>query len=348
MKKIVCVLIALMLCLSSTAFADFVPSPTTGDMTRFVTEVENSAADTSGFIVRPLIAENMTEEEYEQYKWRFYVCQFEIDRLMHLIRTYSDAQTGDATLGDAVTVGAADGNSLIGNAMARESADIEGILIAAINAYFGELKDFEGNTIVLPDAILPEEPADPDATEAPAEPGATEEPAEAEIDRLNIFEFMPIIAVGYEDEFGNVTLKMLFSTPYEKDEKVVAMIGLVDAHENIDEVIAETIAERGDEEIDEADVSVQLASDEERAEEIQSVVWTAYEGIGVEIPESLLAAAQSIAAQQTEQQGDAELTAEGDAEVEPEVELGCIQITLEPEMVKAIQEGIALLAIVSL
>ena len=340
MKKIVCVLIALMLCLSSTAFADFVPSPTTGDMTRFVTEVENSAADTSGFIVLPLIAENMTEEEYENYKRRFYVCQFEIDRLMNIIRTYSDAQTGDATLGDAVTVGAADGNSLIGNATARESADIEGILIAAINAYFGELKDFEGNTIVLPDAILPEEPADPDATEAPAEPGATEEPAEAEIDRLNIFEFMPIIAVGYEDEFGNVILKMLFSTPYEKDEKVVAMIGLVDAHENIDEVIAENV----DDETDEADVSVQLASDEERAEEIQSVVWTAYEGIGVEIPEALLAAAQSIAAQQTEQQGDAELTTEG----EPEVELGCIQITLEPEMVKAIQEGIALLAIVSL
>lgn len=340
MKKIVCVLIALMLCLSSTAFADFVPSPTTGDMTRFVTEVENSAADASGFIVLPLIAENMTEEEYENYKRRFYVCQFEIDRLMNLIRTYSDAQTGDATLGDAVTVGAADGSSLIGNAMTRESADIEGILIAAINAYFGELKDFEGNTIVLPDAILPEEPADPDATEAPAEPDATEEPAEAEIDSLNIFEFMPIIAVGYEDEFGNVTLKMLFSTPYEKDEKVVAMIGLVDAHENIDEVIAENV----DDETDEADVSVQLASDEERAEEIQSVVWTAYEGIGVEIPEALLAAAQSIAAQQTEQQGDAELTDEG----EPEVELGCIQITLEPEMVKAIQEGIALLAIVSL
>ena len=344
MKKIVCVLIALMLCLSSTAFADFVPSPTTGDMTRFVTEVENSAADTSGFIVLPLIAENMTEEEYENYKRRFYVCQFEIDRLMNLIRTYSDAQTGDATLGDAVTVGAADGNTLIGNDPVRESADIEGILIAAINAYFGELKDFEGNTIVLPDAILLEESADPDATEAPAEPGATEEPAETEIDRLNIFEFMPIIAIGYEDEFGNVTLKMLFSTPYEKDEKVVAMIGLVDAHENIDEVIAENV----DDETDEADVSVQLASDEERAEEIQSVVWTAYEGIGVEIPEALLAAAQSIAAQQTEQQGDAELTAEGDAEVEPEVELGCIQITLEPEMVKAIQEGIALLAIVSL
>ena len=345
MKKIVCVLIALMLCLSSTAFADFVPSPTTGDMTRFVTEVENSAADTSGFIVRPLIAENMTEEEFEQYKRRFYICQFEIDRLMNLIRTYSDAQTGDATLGDA---GAADGNTLIGNDPTRESADIEGILIAAINAYFGELKDFEGNIIVLPDAVLPEETADPDATEAPAEPGATEEPAEAEIDRLNIFEFMPIIAVGYEDEFGNVTLKMLFSTPYEKDEKVVATIGLVDAHESIDEVIAETIAELGDEEIDEADVSVQLASDEERAEEIQSVVWTAYEGIGVEIPEALLAAAQSIVAQRTEQQGDAELTDEVDAEVEPEVELGCIQITLEPEMVKAIQEGIALLAIVSL
>ena len=259
---------------------------------------------------------------------------------MNIIRTYSDAQTGDATLGDAVTVGSADGNTLIGNATARESADIEGILIAAINAYFGELKDFEGNTIVLPDAILPEETADPDATEAPAEPGATEEPAEAEIDRLNIFEFMPIIAVGYEDEFGNVTLKMLFSTPYEKDEKVVAMIGLVDAHENIDEVIAENV----DDETDEADVSMQLASDEERAEEIQSVVWTAYEGIGVEIPEALLAAAQSIVAQQTEQQGDAELTDEG----EPEVELGCIQITLEPEMVKAIQDGIALLAIVSL
>lgn len=69
---------------------------------------------------------------------------------------------------------------------------------------------------------------------------------------------------------------MQFSTPYEKDEKVIVLIGL--AKENQDGV--------------------------------QSIEWTAYEGIGVE-------------------------------------EQGCIQVELDPEIILAIQNGTALLAIVS-
>lgn len=336
MKKMICVLIALILCLSSTALADFVPSPTTGDMTRFEVEVENSAEDTSGFFVEPLVAEKMTDEEFEHYTQRFDVCQFEIDRLMNFVNTFSDAPLGDAPLGNAVSVGTADGNTLVGNGLVRKSVDIEGISIDAINAYFGEVKDAEGNVISLLEYLAPETTADPDATDATDE---------QKIDKLNIFEFMPIIAGGFEESFGKVNLKMLFSTPYEKDQKVVAMIGRVTGHENISDIIADaegTVAEN---------IKL-LASDEEMAEKIQSVVWTAYEGIGVEIPESMLAAAQETMAQQTEQQGDAELPGEGETEGEtegePEVELGCIQIVLDPEMVKAIQEGTALLAIVSL
>ena len=43
----------------------------------------------------------------------------------------------------------------------------------------------------------------------------------------NIYEFMPITAGGFKEGCGDVVTKMLFATPYEKDEDVVVMIGFI-------------------------------------------------------------------------------------------------------------------------
>ena len=47
-----------------------------------------------------------------------------------------------------------------------------------------------------------------------------------------IFEYCPIIAGGFEKGCGEVEAQMLFATPYEKDEDVVVMIGIVTEHED--------------------------------------------------------------------------------------------------------------------
>ena len=100
-------------------------------------------------------------------------------------------------------------------------------------------------------------------------------------DQLNVYEFKPVIADGYDAVYGKVTAKMLFSTPYEVGEKVAVMIGLV--NENADGTI--------------------------------TVDWEAFEGIG-------------IASEQVEAAGS-------------------IQVELDAKTVLAIQNGIALLAVVS-
>lgn len=100
-------------------------------------------------------------------------------------------------------------------------------------------------------------------------------------DQLNVFEFKPVIAGGYDAAYGKVTAKMLFSTPYEAGEKVAVLIGLVT----------------------------------ENADGSTVVDWKAFEGVGV-------------AADQVEAAGS-------------------IQVELDAETVLAIQNGIALLAVVS-
>lgn len=100
-------------------------------------------------------------------------------------------------------------------------------------------------------------------------------------DQLNVFEFKPVIAGGYNAAYSKVTATMLFSTPCEAGQKVAVLIGLVT--ENTD---GSTIVD-----------------------------WKAIEGIGV-------------AAEQVEAAGS-------------------IQVDLNAETVLAIQNGIALLAIVS-
>lgn len=127
-------------------------------------------------------------------------------------------------------------------------------------SYFGEVTDADGNVVDLR-ALL-----DVDADAA-----------------LNVFEFCPVIAGGFREDCGKVTATMFFSTPYEKDEKVLVMIGIV------------TVLENG----------------------TQDVAWQVFEGIGLGAVES------------------------------QEESVGSVQVELTPEIVMAIQNEIALLAIVS-
>ena len=111
-------------------------------------------------------------------------------------------------------------------------------------AYFGEVKNASGEVVDILEML--------------------------NVEAVNVYEFCPIVASGYTAEMGNVTLAMQFATPYEVDEAVIVLIGLV-------------------------------AEDE-------TVAWTAYEGV---------------------------VTEDG------------VKVEFDAEMLLAIQEGDALLAVVS-
>lgn len=210
MKKIVCLTLALLLCLSAVALAEeVVPSKNTSDMV--VVEVDpalntNVPAD-SGFVVIPVLEED--EAQAAEYAENIALCREEIVKLMESVAGGTDA--------------------------------------SGVEAYFGEVRDSEGNVVVLSEALS-----------APA---------------LNVYEFMPLVAVNYDETYGNVTLTFQFKTPYEQDEPVLVLIGLRNA-------------------------------------ETGEMEWTAFEGIGVG-------------------------------------EEGAVQVEFTPEILKAIQDGNALLAVVS-
>lgn len=210
MKKIVCLTLALLLCLSAVALAEeVVPSKNTSDMV--VVEVDpalntNVPAD-SGFVVIPVLEED--EAQAVEYADNIALCREEIVKLMESAAGGTDA--------------------------------------SGVEAYFGEVRDSEGNVVVLSEALS-----------APA---------------LNVYEFMPLVAVNYDETYGNVTLTFQFKTPYAQDEPVLVLIGLRNA-------------------------------------ETGEMEWTVFEGIGVG-------------------------------------EEGAVQVEFTPEILKAIQEDNALLAVVS-
>ncbi len=205
MKKIICLALAFLLCLTGAALAEAIPSRTTDDMTGVEVSPENPLVGSEFFI-------RLVEKDETAYQTHLDACAAEVAKL-------------------------------------AAGQDVE--------RYFGETTDSEGRPVDLR-AVL-------------------------DTDALNVYEFWPVIAGGYEESYGKVITKLLFPTPYEKDEKVVIMIG---------EVTLE-------------------------AEGKQTVKWTAYEGVGLGIQE-------------------------GVAEKE-----GAIRTELDPEIVLAIQNGIALLAVVS-
>lgn len=130
----------------------------------------------------------------------------------------------------------------------------------SVETYFGEVKDSEGNVIDLKQMLEVEDE-----------------------ETLNVFEFGPVVAGGFEEECGKVTATMLFATPYEENEPVIVLIGIVTVHED----------------------------------GTQTVEWTAFEGVAM-------------------------AAVEGQEET-----YGCISVELTPEIVLAIQNGMALMAVVS-
>ena len=135
MKKLLCLMVALLMCLSVTAMAESVPSKTTDDLISFEVAAENMPAD-SGFFVKPV------DENDPVYQETLAVCEAEIEKL----------------------------------SAAENVAD-----------YFANVKDSEGNPVSLQEML---------GTET-----------------INVYEFCPLIAGNYEEAYGKVTAKMLFSTP---------------------------------------------------------------------------------------------------------------------------------------
>lgn len=103
-------------------------------------------------------------------------------------------------------------------------------------------------------------PVDLKAFLAAATAAEGEEPVIDENMALDVFEFGPIVAGNYVEEYGKITANMLFSTPYEKDQKVAVLIG---------------IAKVNDEK------KSQLAEGEElNSDCIDDIEWVAFEGVG--------------------------------------------------------------------
>lgn len=214
MKKLICLILALALCLATAAMAESVPSKTTSGLTRFEVTAENQPGDENLYLLP--VNEVTVGETLLDYQKRIDICQVEIEKLA-----------------------------------ASES----------VEAYFKNVADSEGNPVDLRVLLG----------------------LETDADLLNVFEFCPAIAGGFQEDCGKVSARMLFSTPYEKDEKVIVLIGIVTIHED----------------------------------ETQTVAWQAFEGIG---------------------QG----AVEGQEET-----YGSVLVELTPEIVKAIQNETALLAVVS-
>lgn len=213
MKKLVCLVLAMALCISISAMAKTVPSKTTTDLTKFDVIAENQSGDPNVYLLP--VNELTVGDRLPEYQERIDICEVEIEKL-------------------------------------ASSESIE--------SYFAGVTDREDTPVDLREMLGVEEDA-----------------------ALNVFEFCPVIAGGFQEDCGEVTANMLFPTPYEKDEKVDVLIGIV------------TILE----------------------DDTHIVTWKAFEGIGL------------------------------DAVIGQEETHGSIRSVFTSEIVLAIQNGIALLAIVS-
>lgn len=83
---------------------------------------------------------------------------------------------------------------------ARCRSELGKLSSSNILSYFGEIKDASGNAAQLKDFVEGD---------------------------LKVFEFCPVVAEGYKDEYKNVTASLLFPTPYEVGEQVAVMVGLL-------------------------------------------------------------------------------------------------------------------------
>jgi hypothetical protein len=166
MKKTVCAILAL-LCLPAFALAESAPSMNTADMVTVTVEtaLNPSLPENSELTIIPV--QNEDETLAEQYSERTELCQTEIAKLSETIRQYA----------------ADEGTS-------------------GVEAYFGEVKDAEGNTVVLSELFSAQ--------------------------TLVVNEFMPVVVENYDRAYGAITMAFQFKTPYAKDEMVVILVGVHD------------------------------------------------------------------------------------------------------------------------
>lgn len=166
MKRVTCVLLAL-LCLFVSALAESVPSKNTADMVTVAVDqtLNPNIPQDSGFEV--VLVQNEDATKTEEFAAHVAACQQELQKIVDLVNQ------NDSAVGSS-----------------------------AVETYFGEIKDSEGNAVVLSDVL-----------------GST---------TLNVNEFIPVVISNYDQTYGNVTMSFQFQTPYAQDEHVVIMIGIVD------------------------------------------------------------------------------------------------------------------------
>lgn len=166
MKKIVCLVLAALLCLSMAALAEeAVPSKNTSDMVSVEIDpaLNPNLPENSGFVAFPVLEEDATQAE--EYAESIALCQEEVAKLM---------------------------------AAAAGGTDASGV-----EAYFGTVRDSEGNEVALSEAL--------------------------QAHMLDVFEFMPLVVQNYDGAYGDVTLTIQFKTPYEEGEPVLVLIGIRNA-----------------------------------------------------------------------------------------------------------------------
>lgn len=212
MKKIVCLVLALLLCVTATAFAEYIPSRTTADLIRFDVVAENQPGDADIYLMP--VNEATVGEMLPEYQARIDVCQTEIDKLA--------AGPDVSTYFEGATYG--------------WKSDTDGEEDDDTPVDLHEMLGLE------PDAIL------------------------------NVFEFCPTIAGGFQEDCGVVTATMLFSTPYKKDEKVAVMVGVVEYMDEDGEMHKFTPEEVAQMDLAELGYT-------------QVVTWQAFEGIGLDAVE---------------------------------------------------------------
>lgn len=164
MKKMLCVVLVL-LCMTAGAIAESVPSKNTADMvTVAVDQTLNPDIPTdSGFAVMPVLEEDATHAV--EYADHIALCQTEIAKLAEVV---GQGETG--------------------------------VESSAVETYFGEIRDSEGNVVVLSEVLGSQ--------------------------TLNVNEFMPLVVSNYDPSYGNVTVSFQFKTPYAQDESVLVLIGI--------------------------------------------------------------------------------------------------------------------------
>ena len=87
--------------------------------------------------------------------------------------------------------------------IAKLMAAAGGTDASGVEAYFGTVRDSEGNEVALSEAL--------------------------QAQMLDVFEFMPLVVQNYGGAYGDVTLTIQFKTPYEEGEPVLVLIGIQNA-----------------------------------------------------------------------------------------------------------------------